>query len=48
MAFVCACVGKDLYVTLSGEFSLKDTSCIIFARVRVLKLPVLLITIGLI
>ena len=26
MAIVCACGGSDLYVILSGGFSLKDTS----------------------
>jgi hypothetical protein len=26
MAIVCACAGCDLYVMLSGGFSLKDTS----------------------
>ena len=26
MTTVCVCVGSDLYVMLSGEFSLKDTS----------------------
>ena len=45
---VCACVGSDLYVMLSGGSSLKDDSCGIFARVRVWKLHVLLITMGMI
>ena len=44
MAIVSACVGSDLYVSVSGGFSLEDTSCVIFARVRVWKLPVKLIT----
>ena len=48
IAIVCACVGSDLNVSVSGGFSLKDTSCAIFARVHVLKLPVLLITMGVI
>ena len=26
MAIVCACGGSDLYIILSGGFSLKDTS----------------------
>jgi hypothetical protein len=33
---------------LSGGFSLKETSCAIFARVRVWKFLVLLITMGMI
>ena len=45
---VCACVGSDLYVMLSGGFSLNDTSCAISANVLVWKLPVLLITMGMI
>jgi hypothetical protein len=48
MTIVCACVGSDLDVSVSGGFSLKDTSCAISARVRVWKLPVLLITMGMI
>ncbi len=46
MAIVCACGGRDLYVRLSGGFSLNDTSWAISAIVRVWKLHVLLITIG--
>jgi hypothetical protein len=48
MAIVCTCVESDLYVILSGGFSLKDTSWAISTNVRVCKLPVLLITIGMI
>jgi len=47
MAIMCACDGRDLYVRVSGGFSLKDTRCAISARVRVWKLLVLLITIKL-
>ncbi len=48
MTIICACVGSDLYVMLFGGFSLKDTSCAIFANVLVWKLHVLLITMGMI
>ncbi len=48
IAIVCACVGRDLYVSASGRFSFNDASWAISARVRVGKLPVLLITIGMI
>ena len=48
IAIVCACVGSNLYVSVYGGLSLKDTSCAISARVRVWKLPVLLITMGMI
>jgi hypothetical protein len=49
MTIVCACAGSDLYVMLCGGFSLlKDTSCAISANVRVCRLPVLLITMGMI
>ena len=44
MTIVSAYVGSDLYVMLSGGFSLKDTSWAISANVRVWNLPVLLIT----
>jgi hypothetical protein len=37
-----------LYVSVSGGFSLKDTSCDVSARVRVWKLPVIPITMGMI
>ena len=46
MAIVCVCVGSELYVRVSGGFSLKDTSCANSARVRVWKLHVLLIIVG--
>ena len=48
MVIDCACGGSDLYVRLSGGFSWNDTSWAISARVFVWKLPVLLITIGII
>ena len=35
MAIVCACVGSNLYVSVSGGFSLEDISCVISVRVRV-------------
>ena len=43
---VWAWSGRDLYVRVSGGFSLKDTSWAISASVRVWKFHVLLITIG--
>ena len=46
--FVLACVGSVLYVRVSGGFSLEDTSWAISARVRVWKVPILLITFGMI
>ena len=48
MAFVFACGGRDLYVRVSGGFPLNDTSWAISANVRVFKLHVMLITIGII
>jgi hypothetical protein len=48
MAIVCACAGSDLYVRVPDGFSLNDTSWAISASVRVWKLLVLLITIGII
>ncbi len=48
MAIVCACVRSDLYVMLFRGVSLKDISWAISANVRVWKLPVLLITMGMI
>ena len=48
MAIVCAFVCSVLYVRVSGGVSLKNTSCAIFARVRVWKLHVLLTTMGMI
>jgi hypothetical protein len=46
MAIVCACGGRDLYVRVYGGFSLNDTNWKISANVRVWKLHVMLITIG--
>ena len=46
MAIVC--VGSDLYVSVSGGFSLKNTICDISARVCVWTLHVLLIIKGMI
>ena len=48
MAIVFACVGRDLYVRVSGGFSLKNTSCAISARVRAWKFSIILITMGMI
>ena len=48
MAILCSCDGSDLYVILSGGFSLKDTSCAISANVIVWKLQDMLITMGMI
>jgi len=48
MAIVCACGGSDLYVILSGGFSLMDTSRAICANVLMWKFLVLLITMGMI
>ena len=48
MAIVCASVGRYLYVRMCDRFSLKDTRRAISARVRVRKLTVLLITMGMI
>ena len=48
VAIVCACVWRELYVRVYGEMSLKDTNCAISARVRVWKLHVLLIRMGMI
>ncbi len=48
MSIVCGCVGSDLYVMLSGGFSLNDTSCDISANVLVWNLPVLDIKMGMI
>ena len=45
MAIVCACVGSDLYVRVSGGFYLNYTSWAISDRVRVWKLPFMLIDI---
>ena len=48
MAICCAGLGSCLYVIASGGSSLKDTSCAISARVLTLKVPVLMMTIGII
>ena len=48
IVIVCACVGRVLYVRVSGGFSLNYTNWAISARVLVWKLPVLLMTIGVI
>ncbi len=48
MAICCAGLGNRLYVSAYGGFSLKETSCAISARVLTLKVPVLLMTIGII
>ena len=46
IVIVCACVGRVLYVRASGGFSLNETNFAISDMVLVLKLPVLLMTIG--
>jgi hypothetical protein len=46
MAICCVGLGSCLYVSLSGGSSSKDTSCAISASVLTLKVPVLLMTIG--
>ena len=48
IAILCAGLGSCLYVRVSGGFSLNETSCAISASVRTLKLPIRLITIGMI
>ena len=48
MDMCCAGLGNCLYVKASGCSSLKETSCAISARVLTLKVPVLLMTIGII
>ncbi len=48
MATCCVGLGNCLYVSLSGGSSSKVTSCAISARVLTLKVPVLLMTIGII
>ena len=48
MAICCAVLGNCLYVSASGGSSSKETSCAISARVLTLKVPVLLMTIGII
>ncbi len=46
MAICCASLGTCLYVSASGGSSSKDMSCAISARVLTLKVPILLITMG--
>ena len=48
IVIVCDCVGTVFYVRSSGEFSLNETCWAISATVLVWKLPVLLMTIGMI
>ena len=48
MAIFCASFVICLYVRVSGGSSLNETSCTISASVRTLKVPVLLMTIGMI
>ena len=48
IAISCAGLGSCLYVRVSGGSSLNETSCAISARVRTLKVHVLLMTIGMI
>ena len=48
MAMCWAGLGSCLYVSASGGSSAKETSCAISARVLTLKVPVLLMTIGII
>ena len=48
IAMCCAGLGSCLYVSVSGGSSSKETSCAISARVLELKVPVLLMTIGII
>ncbi len=48
IAMCCAGLGSCLYVSVSGGSSSKETSCAISANVLTLKVPVLLMTIGII
>ena len=48
MAICCAGLGNYLYFSASGGSSSKETSCAISARVLTWKVPVLLMTIGII
>ncbi len=48
IAIFCAGFGSCLYVRASGGSSVNETSCAISTRVRMLKVPVLLMTIGMI
>ena len=46
IAIFCAGFGSCLYARAPGGSSANETSCAISARVRMLKVPVLLMTIG--
>ena len=48
MVICCAGLGSCLYVIASGGSSSRDTSCAISAKVLTLKVPVLLMSIGMI
>ena len=48
IAIVFAGFGSCLYVRVSGGSSVNETSCAISAKVRTLKVPVLLMTIEMI
>ncbi len=48
IAIFCAGFASCLYVRVSGGSSVNETSCAISARARTLKVPVLLMTIGMI
>ncbi len=48
IAIFCAGFDSCLYVRMSGGSSVNETSCAISASVRTLKVPVLLMTIGMI
>ena len=48
IAIFCAGFGSCLYVRVSRGSSLSETSCAISASVRTLKVPVMLITNGMI
>ena len=48
IAISCAGLGSCLYVRVSGGSSLNETSCVISASVRTLKVHVRLMTIGMI
>ena len=48
IAIFCAGFSSCLYARVSGGSSLNETSCAISASVRTLKVPVLLMTIGMI
>ncbi len=48
IAICCAGLGSFLYVSASSGSSSKDMSCAIYARVLTLKVPIMLMTIGII